>query len=51
MTDSKINTPSETPIGAIGIALLLVIIVVVPLAIAIWDIGEPIKGFNGFTVK
>jgi hypothetical protein len=28
----------------------MLLIVVVPLAIAIWDIGEPIPGFAGFSL-
>jgi len=48
MSEKDKQKSSDTPIGAIGIALLLLLIIVVPLSIAIWDIGSPIKGFSGY---
>ena len=41
----------ESPIGAIGIILLLLLVIGVPIAIAIWDVGSPVKGFAGFKTE
>lgn len=45
------NKETHTPIGALGVIILLGIIVALPLAISILDIGTPIKGFSGFKNK
>ncbi len=47
----KEKISAESPIGAFGILLLLLLIIAVPLSIAIWEIGTPVKGFSGFSQK
>lgn len=40
------RTPSEFNWNVALVALLLILIIGVPLAISVWDVGTPVKGYH-----